>query len=84
MPDSIPTKVPGLILRFALESDVELILELSEWIVYRLTRQRSKIFPAGSKPIHSWACVQPVRLEGVGLWQSQRPMEAEHKRKGAV
>jgi hypothetical protein len=37
VPDSIPTKVPGLILRFALESDVELILELSEWIVYRLT-----------------------------------------------
>ena len=40
MPDSIPTKVPGLIiLRFALESDVELILELSEWISYRLTGQ---------------------------------------------
>ena len=40
VPDSIPTKVPGLIiLRFALESDVELILELREWIVYRLTGQ---------------------------------------------
>ena len=40
MPGSIPTKVPGLIiLRFALESDVELILELREWIVYRLTGQ---------------------------------------------
>jgi hypothetical protein len=39
VPDSIPTKVPGIILRFALESDVELILELSEWIVYRLTGQ---------------------------------------------
>ena len=39
VPDSISTKASGLILRFAQESDVELILELSEWIVYRLTGQ---------------------------------------------